>query len=283
MSELRVFISHTSDLAISPDGAPSFVGTTLATIAALEGFSAQEQSTTFAAEDQTSAETSRRRLAACDIYLGIVGFERGTQVKGDEAARSFVEFEFDAARELNIPRIVLMFDPQDGRRLSATVRQSEFRSRLVSRQEIVFERFANQAELRSAIQGALIPFQPQTSEHVSCHVEWARPNELDGLNIEPGARRWAVYVRNGGDYPAYNVLASVRSNNGGDDVDIDMGTLAARDVTRSPYVLNLEAGSFDPDGDRPVVDLYFTVAGVRWHRKPDGSLVRQRCERGTRG
>jgi hypothetical protein len=279
MSDLRVFISHTSDLATSPDGAPSFGGTAIATIAALEGFSAEEQSTTFAAEDQTSAETSRRRLAACDIYLGIVGFERGTQVKGDDAARSFVEFEFDVARELNIPRIVVMFDPQGGRRLPATLRQSEFRFRLVSTQEIVFERFANQAELRSAIQRALIQFQPGTSEHVSCHIEWARPDELGGLGIDPAVRRWAVYVRNGGDYPAYNVLVSVRSNNGGDDVDIDMGTLAARDVTRSPYVLNLEAGSFDPDGDRPAVELYFTVAGVRWHRWANGSLVRQRNNR----
>jgi hypothetical protein len=276
MSDLRVFISHTSDLATSPDSAPSFVATAIGTIAALEGFSAEEQSTTFAAEDQTSAETCRRRLAGCDIYLGIVGFERGTQVKGDEAARSFVEFEFDVARELNIPRIVLMFDLQDGQHLPATQRQSEFRSRLVSTQEIVFERFANQAELRSDIQRALIPFQLQTSEHVSCHIEWARPNELSGLGIDPGVRRWGVYVRNGGDYPAYNILAAVRSNNGGEAVDIDMGTLAARDVTSSPYVLNLEAGSFDPDGDRPVVYLYFTVTGVCWHRRPDGSLVRER-------
>jgi hypothetical protein len=265
---MRVFISHTSDLGM-------FVGTAIGMIAAMEGFSVEEQSTTFGPEDQTPAETCRRRLGACDIYLGIVGFEHGTQVRGDDADRSFVEFEFDVARELNVPRIVLMFDPEDGHRASVVPSQLKFRSRLASAQEIVFARFANQGDMRSALQQALVPFQPQTSEHVSCHIEWAPPNELSSVGIDPHARRWAVYVRNGGDYPAYDVLASVRSNNGRTDVDIDMGTLAARDVSSSPYILNLEADSFDPDGDRPVVDLYFTLTGVRWHRRPDGSLVRE--------
>src|SRR5262249_53161759 len=183
------------------------------------------------------------------------------------------------ARELCMPRIVLMFDPADQRRVSLTASQSTFRSRLASTQEIVFARFDNDGDLRSALQRALVPFQPQTSEHVSCHIEWAQPNELSGLGIDPHARRWAVYVRNGGDYPAYDVIAAVRSNNGREDLKIDMGTLAARDVSSSPYVLNLEADSFDPDGDRPVVDLYFTVNGVRWHRRPDGSLVQARKDR----
>jgi hypothetical protein len=274
---MRVFISHTSDLGM-------FVGKAIGTIAAMEGFSVEEQSTTFGAEDQTPAETCRRRLAACDVYLGIVGFEQGTRVKVDDADRSFVEFEFDVARELNMPRIVLMFDPEDGHRAPVVPSQLKFRSRLASTQEIVFARFANQGDMQSALQQALVPFQPQTSEHVSCHIEWARPNELSSLDIDPHVRRWAVYVRNGGDYPAYDILASVRSNNGRTDVDIDMGTLAARDVSSSPYILNLEADSFDPDGDRPVVDLYFTVTGVRWHRRPNGSLVREgRTRKSARG
>jgi hypothetical protein len=235
----------------------------------------EEQSTTFAAEDQTAAEMCRRRLAACDIYVGIVGFERGTLVKGDGAARAFVEFEFDVARELKKPRIVLMFDPKDGRRVRVTAPQSEFRSRLASTQEIVFARFGDQGDMRSALQRALVPFQPETAEHLSCHIEWASPKDLRDAGIDPGVRRWAVYVRNGGDYPAYNIVAALRSNNGGEDLNLEMGTLAARDVASSPYVLNLESDSFDPAGDRPVVDLYFTMTGVCWHRRPDGSLVRE--------
>ena len=58
-------------------------------------------------------------------------------------------------------------------------------------------------------------FQPSTSEHMSCHVEWAAPHELRSLGIDPNEPRWAVYVRNGSDYPAYKVIAIVRSNNGG--------------------------------------------------------------------
>ena len=90
MSDLKVFISHTSDLAISPDGAPSFLGTAIGTIAAMDGFSVEEQSTTFAAEDQTSAETSRRRLAGCGVYLDIVGFERYLSRNGIAVCKFFL-------------------------------------------------------------------------------------------------------------------------------------------------------------------------------------------------
>ena len=44
------------------------------------------------------------------------------------------------------------------------------------------------------------------------------------------------------------------------DFEIDMGTLAAHDVKSPPYVLNLEHLDFDPDGDRPNVEMSFTMA-----------------------
>ena len=276
MADLRIFLSHTSDLDTPSDDATSFVGTAIRTIAALPGFSVEEQTTTFTAEDQTSAEVCRRRLAGCDVYVGIIGYARGTPVEADPAGRSFVEFEFDVARELGLPRIVLIWDGDAARTTVIAPPQSAFRSRLATTQEIVVARFNDRGNLRLALERALATFRPETSDHVSCHVEWAAPAELSSLGIDPRERRWAVYVRNAGEYPAFEVTTTVHSNNGGEDFEIDMGTLAARDVMSAPYVLNLERESFDPDRDRPVVEVSFTMAGVRWHRRPDGSLVRGR-------
>jgi hypothetical protein len=274
MEDLRVFLSHTSDLDARSDQATSFVETAIRTIAALPGFSVEEQRTTFTAEDQTSAQVVRRRLARCDIYVGIVGYAHGTTVEADPAGRSFVELEFDVAHEeVGLPRIVLMLDADVAGSACIAPAQSAFRSRLEATQELVFARFNDPGELRQALERALEAFRPATSEHVSCHVEWAAPGELSSIGVDPHERRWAVYVRNAGDYPAFNVIATVHSNNGGDDFPVDMGTLAARDVMSTPYILNLECESFDPDGDRPAVDLSFTMAGVQWHRRPDGSLV----------
>jgi hypothetical protein len=273
MGDLRVFLSHTSDLDAPSNEAASFVGTAIHAIAALPGFSVEEQRTTFTAEDQTSAEVVRRRLARCDIYVGIVGYAHGTAVEGDPAGRSFVELEFDTAREAGLPRIVLMLDADAARAAGIAQPQSAFRARLEATQELVFARFNDGGELRLALEHALAAFRPAASEHVSCHVEWAAPAELGAIGVDPRERRWAIYVRNAGEYPAYDVIATVHSNNGRDDYSIDMGTLAARDVMSTPYILNLERESFDPDGDRPVVELSFTMSGIHWHRRPDGSLV----------
>lgn len=268
MDDLRVFLSHTSDLAAAPD----FVEAAIRTIASLPGLSVEEQTTTFTAEDLPPAEVCRRRLAGSDVYVGLVGYTHGTPVKDDPAGRSFVELEFDVARELGLPRIVLMLAAEPGRAM--TLEQSAFRSRLEQSQEIVFASFTERGDLRLALERALAAFRPEVSEHVSCHVEWATGSELSGLGIDARAHRWAVYVRNASAYPAFQVLARVQSNTGGDDLEIDMGTIAARDLTGSPYVLNLEVADFDPEGDRPLVELSFTIAAVRWRRRVDGSLTR---------
>jgi hypothetical protein len=245
----------------------------------LPGFSVEEQTPTFAAEDQTSAEVCRRRLAGCNVYVGIIGYARGTLVDGDPGGRSFVEFEFEIAHELGLPRIVLVWEAASADAREMMPSQFAFRSRLAETQEIVFARFADRSELRFTLERALVKFQPSTSEHMSCHVEWAAPHELRSLNIDPSAHRWAVYVRNASDYPAYEVTTVVRSNNDGQDCEIDIGTIAAHDVTNSPYVLNLELEDFDPEGDRPGLEMSFTMAGIRWCRRQDGSVSTTRPKR----
>ena len=279
MSDIRVFLSHTSDLDRPSDRTANPVVGAIRTIAALPGLSVEEQTTTFTAEDQTSAEVCRRRLRGCDVYVGIIGYARGTVVKDDPAGRSFVEFEFDTAREFGLPRIVLVWEAVLADATEIAPSQSSFRSRLAAMQEIVFASVSDVVELQRALEGALVKFQPSTSEHMSCHVEWATPQELTSLGIGPHEHRWAVYVRNGSDYPAYEVTTLVRSNNGGQDFEIDMGTVAAHDVTSAPYVLNLERQHFDPDGDRPNIEMSFTMAGIRWRRRRDGSLSTTRSRR----
>ena len=275
MADIRVFLSHTSELDGSPDGSPSPVDTAIRTIAALRGFSVEEQSTTFAAEDASPAEVCRRRVSACDIYVGIVGYGPGTGVRGDPKGRSFVELEFDVAGERGLPRIVLLWDPEDDS-VARPARSSAFRSRLESSQHIVFERCRDRGALRAALERALMTYQPATSDRVWCYVQWASEQELSSLNIDPRARRWAIYVRNASDHPARQVIVSVHSNNGRNDLPLRWGMVDAGDVRTSHYVLNEEVESFDPDGDVPVVEMWFTLAGIRWHQRGDGTIVPDR-------
>jgi hypothetical protein len=51
MEDIRVFLSHTSDLDAPSDESTNFVGAAIRAIAALPGFSVEEQTTTFTAED----------------------------------------------------------------------------------------------------------------------------------------------------------------------------------------------------------------------------------------
>lgn len=275
MADLRVFLSHTSELDESTKGSASPVDTAIRAIAALPGFSVEDQSTTFVAEDASPAEVCRRRVGLCDIYVGIIGSEPGTSVRGDPKRRSFVELEFDVAGEKGIPRIVLLWDPE-GDSAARPATTSAFRSRLETSQVNVFKSCHDRGQLRAELEGALKKFQAPTSERVSCYVQWASEHELVKLNIDPRARRWAIYVRNASEYPARQVFVSARSNNGGEDFAIDWGMVDAKDVTTSHYVLNEEVSSFDPNGDVPAVEMWFTLEGIGWHQRRDGRIVRDR-------
>ncbi|HTU67784.1 MAG TPA: DUF4062 domain-containing protein [Steroidobacteraceae bacterium] len=282
MEDIRVFISHTSDFDAAAVGQGTFVGAVVREIAALRGFSVEVQAVSFVAEDLSPADVIRRRMEASDIYVGIVGYAHGTRVAGDPAGRSFVEFEFDSAQSFGLPRIVFLWEDEAATSRVVTPAQAAFRARLAEKQEIVFARFNTVGDLRLALVRALEPLRPSVAEPVSGHVEWATPAELASISIPGHERRWAVHVRNAGEYPAYEVVVLVHSNNGGIDCEIDMGTIAARDVRASPYVLNLEQDSFAPDGERPEVELAYKIAGVRWRRRADGTLVRSRNEKSRR-
>jgi len=107
---------------------------------------------------------------------------------------------------------------------------------------------------------------------VAVAVEWASPEELAKLNIPQTERRWAVRVFNGSAFPLFDVAVALESNNGGQDLLLQCGTLAPHDLRGDTYVLNLEVADFDPDGEPPLWSLTFTIAGVACEIDLHGSV-----------
>src|SRR5262249_56068756 len=112
----QVFVSHTSDMAVFPEGR-SFVR------AALDGVvragMAPVDMGYFAARDEQPAEYCRERVRQCDVYLAVVGFRYGSVVPGE--AISYTELEFTEAGAAGLPRLVFLLDeaaagPADGGR-----------------------------------------------------------------------------------------------------------------------------------------------------------------------
>ena len=89
-------------------------------MASLDGIKAEEQDTTFHAEPVIPAEMCRRKVAECDVYVGIIGYRHGTVVADDPHERSFVELEYDEAHRprQTAPALRLGAPQCDGRVLS---------------------------------------------------------------------------------------------------------------------------------------------------------------------
>lgn len=101
----RAFLSHTSDMAVFPQGR-SFVR------AALDGIvragMAPVDMGYFAARDEQPAEYCRERVRQCDVYLAVVGFRYGSIVPGE--AVSYTELEFTEAGAAGLPRLVFLLE-----------------------------------------------------------------------------------------------------------------------------------------------------------------------------
>ncbi len=124
--------------------------------------------------------------------------------------------------------------------------------------------FRLQAELSDDVERA--------AQLVSVALEWASPEELAKLNIPQTERRWAARVVNGSEYPLEKVVIDLRSNNGGQDLTVDRGTVAPKNLLSEPYVLNEEVTDFDPDGDVPRWSLSYAIADVAYKKDCDGSV-----------
>jgi SOS-response transcriptional repressor LexA len=136
-AELRVFLSHTSELRNLPKGGRSFVDAAEQAVIRAEGKITDMQY--FTAREDKPADYCREQLQLADVYVGIIGFRYGSPVR-DDPDRSYVELEFDTATERGLPRLIFLLDEEADLRLPAEylkdpdiereARQRAFRARL---------------------------------------------------------------------------------------------------------------------------------------------------------
>ena len=100
----RVFLSHTSELRHYPK-ARSFVAACESAI--LRAGDIVSDMAYFAARDEYDSNTVRSRVAQCDVYVGIIGFRYGPQVR-DEPDISYTELEYRYARQAELPRLLFL-------------------------------------------------------------------------------------------------------------------------------------------------------------------------------
>lgn len=126
VEQVLVFISHTQEMSQQPKG-ESYVDGAEDAINAIDGAKARHMEF-FPAADLSPAEYSIHQLEAADIFLAVVGFQRGSTVPGEE--RSYTELEFDAATELAKERLLFLLHPSAPGASQADSQQIQFRQKL---------------------------------------------------------------------------------------------------------------------------------------------------------
>jgi Domain of unknown function (DUF4062) len=153
METSRVFVSHTSGMARFPEDR-SFVRAALDAVTKM-GMVPVEMGH-FPAAGTKPADYCRERVAGCEIYVGLIGFQYGSIVPGELV--SYTELEFNAAGAAELHRLVFLLRDTDGMPPGLVdddpVPVGEFRSRLRNA-ELTVATFASADELELKVFQAL--------------------------------------------------------------------------------------------------------------------------------
>jgi hypothetical protein len=103
MKTMQVFLSHTSDMALFPEGR-SFVQAAMDAVGRARMVPVDMRY--FAARDSMPVNYCREQVRACDIYIAIIGFRYGSVAAGEGV--SYTESEFLAACSADLPRLVFL-------------------------------------------------------------------------------------------------------------------------------------------------------------------------------
>ena len=104
---LRVFVTHTSELARYPPG-QSFLDAACAGVRRVDAVPVTMLD--LGARQDVPFEVCRNEVLGCDVHLSVLGFRYGTPIPEMPGQTSYVEFEFDVATEAGMPRLVFLID-----------------------------------------------------------------------------------------------------------------------------------------------------------------------------
>jgi hypothetical protein len=186
---LRVFLSHTSELASKPTGGTFVAAAASAVTRAGQVVTDMEY---FAVRDQSAADVSVAEVARADIFVGVLGLRYGSLVP-DRPAISYTELEFDTATELGLPRLMFLLDESANLPLDMALdrehgaRQDAFRARVLDA-GLVAGKFATPEGLTTLVYQALVEHFQQAPSTSPAPPGWRRRSLYAGPvhDIFPG-------------------------------------------------------------------------------------------------